>query len=904
MFLAEYENVKDYSYDRYCRYLIDKYGRPEHDFFNPKCKRSSEGLEVHHVKEDEIPGLCDRKVAALYDESFQAPENLVCCDYLEHLFLHILIGEKTAGGKNIGLNGAFLHIIPAIKSYYDGEKGRYNDAYYKRLDGCEGVFDLLIGRYNKLIEETNVVFETNAVLYQQMENALNTKGRALVVLGTGLGKTTTALNYLWTHKCRALIVCPNKLIKSSWEERYPEWCDAVSFIGLARSYKSIDYSKYGVVIVDEAHHAGYDEQADAGAKVWSKGIEYILGLGVKVIGLTATPERSDAINVGKTIFKGCVCEGLAVEDAIDKGDVYPFSYISALYDAPAIAEEYKDCQSRELVGQLDVAINNTPTLKEIFAENMPAGERKGIIFIQDIADEAKVLEIVKDVFPDAEYRAIHSKMPVDEVKTNREWFENTRSGYLLAVNMISEGAHYPGVNTLIMFRRTSSYLVFTQQLGRIITLKNDPDPHAIVFDLVNNVENVVYNSEMVDKNTHSVHKIYEAIKRQAEKSNQIIVKDETRNIVDCIRRIKDSEKTDWLDWEDAILIEHYSTEGTKKSQKRINDRRKSEYLIERTVNAVKSRVAFLGLERTGIKKKEYWSEEEIKVFKTYWLTEREEVLSRLPGHTIEGCRIMATKLKLYSKKWSPDEIKTLQCYYAVDRKKCLEELRKINPRRSRVTMRAKANTLGLTITPSWTNEEIETLKKFFPIEGGMCYKRFENKTKSSVVGYANKLGIHSQKYWTSEEISILKQYYPTEGIGVVKRLPNRNKDTCQAKAQSLGIKSNNKSCPRNTQWTNEEDDIIRRFYPTEGFDCLHRLPGRSKSSVQSRACILGVKSIKEQDMSFCSKSVRCVETGIVYKSITEAKKECGGDVYQCLKKGPQATAGGYHWEYVEDDQSK
>ena len=902
MFLAEYETVKDYCYDRYCRYLVNKYGRPEYDFFNPKCKRPSEGLEVHHVKEDEIPDLCDRKVATRYDKSFQAPENLVYCDYLEHLLLHILIGEKTAGGKNIGLSGAFFHIIPAIKSYYDGEKGRYNDAYYKRLDGCEDVFDLLIGRYNKLIEETNVVFDTNAVLYRQMEDALNTKGRALVVLGTGLGKTTTALNYLWKHKCRALVVCPSKLIESGWKERYSDWCDTVSFIGLAHSYKKIDYSKYGVVIVDEAHHAGYDERTDVGAKVWSKGIEYILSLGVKVIGLTATPDRTDAINIGKTIFEGCVCEGSAVEDAIENGIVYPFSYISALYDAPAIAEEYKDCQSRELVGQLDVAINNTPTLKEIFAENMPAGERKGIIFIQDIADEGKVLEIVKDVFPDAEYRTIHSNKSDNENSKNEEWFEQTRSGYLLAVNKISEGAHYPGVNTLIMFRRTSSYLVYTQQLGRIITLTKDPDPHAIVFDLVNNVENVVYNAEKVDKTTHSVRKVYEAIKRQAEKSSQIIVKDETRNIVECIRRIKESEDLTWLDWEDTILRLYYPTDGAKSCCARVNDRRKREHLIERSTNAIKSRVAFLGLERTGIKKKEYWSEEDVSIIKNYWRTERENVLARLPGHTIEGCRIMATKLKLYTQRYTAEEEQIIKEWYPKDREKCLELLLAINPSRNAHSLISKANLMGITTEKEYSLEERNIIAHFYPIEGSKCFVRLNNRTKGSVQTYAQKHGLSAPSRWTEREISIIKKDYKTKGLSICALLPNRSPETIMAKARALGISSTNKDCPRNRQWTNEEDEYIREHYPEEGFECYRGLVGRSKKSVQTRASILGIKSKKEQDMSFCSKKVRCVETGVVYRSITEAKKECGGAIHKCLKKGKQATAGGYHWEYIDEEK--
>lgn len=579
MDLNEYNKVKDFSYEEYCDYLKEKYGGVPVKY--PKCNnkkytRKTEGLFVHHTKENVVASLSNNAIAKASDPSYQEPENLCYCDYLEHLFLHILIGKETALDKNLGLNGPLVYIIPALVRFYDNgiRNQRINENYYNVIKDGKETFGVLFNLYNDLIKDIDFTLDHNITLYNQVEECLDNKGKALVVLGTGLGKTTTALQYLVKKGGGkpALVIVPNTLIKTGWENN-KEWVKVISYQAFANRYKDEDYNQYGLVILDEAHHVGYDEDRDKGAKVWSKGIEHLINNKIiKVLGLTATPERTDNINIGSALFDGCVCEGLSIEDAIEQKIVYPFSYVTALYDTNSILEEYKTCDSRELVGQLNLAINNTPTMKEIFKRYMPEGKRKGIIFIQEIEDKPYVLEIFRDIYPDAEYRAIDSKMDENEVKANRQWFEETDEGYLIAINMISEGAHYSGVNTLIMFRRTSSYLVYTQQLGRIITLTTKQNPNAIVFDLVNNADNVKINDREIkrEKKMHSISKILVALKEQSKKSEQIIVADETREIVNVIKKIKDYENRTWQPWEDDIIREYYPKYGAKVCMEKIN----------------------------------------------------------------------------------------------------------------------------------------------------------------------------------------------------------------------------------------------------------------------------------------------------------------------------------------------
>ena len=82
MTINEYQNVKDFSYEEYCGYLNKKYGAVPRKYGSSKNKRPDDGLFIHHVREDEVASLSNRKIALANDPVYQEPENLVYCNYL------------------------------------------------------------------------------------------------------------------------------------------------------------------------------------------------------------------------------------------------------------------------------------------------------------------------------------------------------------------------------------------------------------------------------------------------------------------------------------------------------------------------------------------------------------------------------------------------------------------------------------------------------------------------------------------------------------------------------------------------------------------------------------------------------------------------------------------------------
>lgn len=139
MDLKEFNNIKNYNYNEYCDYLQKKYGKPKEAYFTKDNKlnynifRINDGLQVHHILEYLITDLSNTNAIYKYDRLVQEPDNLLYCDLLEHLFLHILITKQRTFYTNnyvyVGLFGT-LKIIQRLNECYD------NSRYFTNTEKC------------------------------------------------------------------------------------------------------------------------------------------------------------------------------------------------------------------------------------------------------------------------------------------------------------------------------------------------------------------------------------------------------------------------------------------------------------------------------------------------------------------------------------------------------------------------------------------------------------------------------------------------------------------------------------------------------------------------------------------------------------------------------------------------
>ena len=685
--------------------------------------------------------------------------------------------------------------------------------------------------------------EHNKKVFARMEELLMTNGHCCVVMGTGVGKSYLIKELLEQNKYHALVVSPRQNINHSWEKLCGKKVETVTYQKLANIYKEIDFSYYDIVVCDEVHHIG--------APKWGKAIKYLIDNKITmVVGLTESSIRySDgARDVALEFFHGNVAFGFDVPTAIKNKILNPVTYVGAMYNSDGLKKTLRGKIQSRLYAKLNLVLNKTPTVEEIVKKNMPEGNRKGIIFASTIDDINFAIDFMHNIYPDAKIRVMHSKLPKSVIEKNMNWFKRVKSGYLCSVDMISEGVHIKGVNTLIMLRRTESVNLFNQQLGRCLSASSK-EP-AILFDLVNNQYSVQITQDKVRIKTNSIKA---SGKINIVASDQLIIKDYQKNIVDVLEEIKKSLDVSWTD-EEVQKLKDFAASGTKGLKKWAK-----EALPNRSYRAVLSKMDKLGLFDSST---DYWTEEEIQKLKDFFASGKKGLRS-----------------------WIKKEL----------------------PNRSEGSVRGKAIKLNLINNHHhfWTDEEIEILKKYYPYGVKEAMKRLNNSvTAPQVTSKAKMLGIRvlfdGELSWTEEERKIFAEKYPKMGVvGIQKNVfPNKTKAQIKNLARFMKI-----SYEGLDYWTEEEDEIIRKMYPTHGY----KIKGlnRTKTAIQRRAKILGVKSngtsFRKAISQINSKKILCVETNKIYANAAEAAKELGLDArtIQACCRGDKKSYRQLHWKYAE-----
>ncbi len=341
----------------------------------------------------------------------------------------------------------------------------------------------------------------------QILERLRNHGKALMVMASGTGKTTTSAfiaKELMGKSVKALFLCHNNDILNQAKLEYhkvfggsttlavfagsEKECGDIVFASFQtmRTWKeAFFHDEFDLVIVDESHHSQADTFRDV--------IEYFTPK--YLLGMTATPDRMDGREI-REIF-GDEIDPLTLEEAVVQGYVTPITYklmtVGSLSNSELrrIFQEVMEKGKRISKKQLNETIFVEKRDQEI-AKSIVAHPGQGIIFCESVLHAEEFAKHLPNAEP------FHS---LQSPSRNAEVLQNFRDGkifYLLTVDKFNEGIDIPDADLVVFLRATDSLTIFLQQLGR--GLRRSPNKEKVtVLDFVANVDRLEYVKQMLDR---------------------------------------------------------------------------------------------------------------------------------------------------------------------------------------------------------------------------------------------------------------------------------------------------------------------------------------------------------------------------------------------------------------------
>ena len=225
---------------------------------------------------------------------------------------------------------------------------------------------------------------------------------------------------------------------------------------LGRRMHRFTPDEFSLLVIDEAHHSV--------ANSYQNIIDYFRrNTKLKVIGVSATPDRSDKLALGE-IFQD-VAYKYELRQAVHDGWLVPIRQrvirVESL-DFSGINKVAGDLNQRQLAEVMEYEKNLhgivTPTLEL-------TGDKKTIVFASSVLHAERIAEILNRHKP-ASARMLCGKTPKDLRAAMIDDYALNKFQYLVNVGITVEGFDDPQVAVIVMARPSSSRALVAQQVGR------------------------------------------------------------------------------------------------------------------------------------------------------------------------------------------------------------------------------------------------------------------------------------------------------------------------------------------------------------------------------------------------------------------------------------------------------
>ena len=320
------------------------------------------------------------------------------------------------------------------------------------------------------------------------ERTIHDRHRNLIVAATGTGKTViAALDYrrlvrdIHGRDLTLLFVAHRKEILQQSRRMYQEVLTDATFGELLvdgqepakwrhvfasiqslsqQRLSGIEPDHFDVVVIDEFHHAE--------AASYRRLLDHVQP--IELVGLTATPERADGVDV-RDFFGGRVAAELRLWEALEQNLLCPFHYFGIHdgtdlesvqwrrggYDLAALSTIYtgNDARTRIVLKELNDKVADVAAMRALgFCVSVEHARYMAHRFV-----EAGIPAL-----------AVSAETSAADRRDALTALRNRDINIIFAVDLFNEGLDIPEVDTVLFLRPTESATVFLQQLGRGLRL--------------------------------------------------------------------------------------------------------------------------------------------------------------------------------------------------------------------------------------------------------------------------------------------------------------------------------------------------------------------------------------------------------------------------------------------------
>lgn len=249
-----------------------------------------------------------------------------------------------------------------------------------------------------------------------------------------------------------------------------------SFVRLIRS-GDVAPDEFDYIVIDEVHRAGADTYLEI--------LDYVSP--AFLLGMTATPERTDGFNVFQLFHYNLAYE-IRLQEALEADMLAPFHYFGVTDFTDAAGNTIDETSELRYLASSERADHLVAKLEQYGQAGVPP---RGLIFCSRNREAEEMSVLLNQ-------RKLHG-YPLrtlaisgsDSIETREDAVRRLEAGeldYLLSVDIFNEGIDIPSLNQIVMMRQTQSSVVFTQQLGRGLRKHADKD-YLVVIDFIGNYAN-------------------------------------------------------------------------------------------------------------------------------------------------------------------------------------------------------------------------------------------------------------------------------------------------------------------------------------------------------------------------------------------------------------------------------